>query len=309
MLSLCLAGLLLYLLARQLWLVRQELDAGLFWAKLQQPANWWRLLLVLLMMPLNWLLETIKWRLLLRPFHDWSFSRVGQAVMAGVSVSAATPNRVGEMGGRLLVASKAEIPGVLASSLLGSLAQWIVFLLLALPALLWVGADLVAPAWQSARWVLLGLGPFFLLLLWWLGQAGVLRLLRYLERRWKLESQPLQQALQRVDALLLAKGSGWAALRFWVYVTQLYLLLYVFGWRLPYWEGVAGIAAIYLIQAGIPLPPGVNLLTRVQLGILLWGNSPEVVAASLIAFSLLFVVNVLLPGLMAYFLILRKILT
>ncbi len=261
------------------------------------------------MMPLNWLLETIKWRLLLRPFHDWSFSRAWQAVLAGVSVSAATPNRVGEVGGRLLMASKAEIPGVLASSLLGSLTQWIVFLLLALPALLWVGADWVAPSWQSARWMLLGLGPLSLGLLWWLGQAGVLQLLGYLERRWKLETRPLQLALQRVDTLLMAKGSGWAAVRFWVYVTQLYLLLCVFGLGLPYWEGVAGIAAIYLIQAGIPLPPGVNLLTRVQLGILLWGNSPEVITASLIAFSLLFVINVLLPGLAAYFLVLRKILT
>ncbi len=308
LLTAALALVLLYVLWRQLQLLGTSFDWASFRAQLREPANQWRWCLVWLLMPINWLLETLKWRLLLRPFHDWSFRRCWEAVLVGVSFSAATPNRIGEIGGRLFVAEKAERPGVLASSLLGSLVQWIVFLLLALPALLWIGAGFLGPSWQLFRWGLLGIGPLFLGFLGWLGKPLSYRLLGYLQRRWFLPTESLQAALQNVWWPLLLKATGWAALRFCVYIIQLYYLLYVFGLVLPFWEGTAGIATIYLIQAGIPLPPGINLLTRAELGILLWGNDPKVIAACFIAFGSLFVINVLLPALVAYLLLVRKLL-
>lgn len=308
LLTAALALILLYVLWRQLQLLGTSFDWASFRSQLSEPANQWRWLLVWLLMPINWLLETIKWRLLLRPFHDWSFRRCWQAVLVGVSFSAATPNRIGEIGGRLLVAEKAEVPGVLASSLLGSLVQWIVFLLIALPALLWVGAGFLGTSWQPIRWWLLGIGPLFLGLMSWYGKPLSHRLLVYLQRRWSLDTESLQVALQNIQWLLLLKATGWAGLRFCVYIIQLYCLLCVFGLVLPFWEGTAGIAAIYLIQAGIPLPPGINLLTRAELGILLWGNDPKVIAACLIAFGSLFVINVLLPALAAYVLLVRRLL-
>lgn len=293
-----------------LWQLRQlmtELDSVAFRRALTQPENGWRIALVLLLMPVNWLLETKKWQLLLHPFHDWSFRKCLRGVMAGVSVSAATPNRIGEIGGRLLVAKKEEIPGVLASSLLGSIAQWLAFLSLAFPALVWVSGSLLKEEWLMLRWFFLPLGPLAILLIWWGGKPLIIKLLTWLEKRGWMQTSALNEVLQDVNFSLILLAGVWAALRFTVYVIQLYLLLSVFGLVLPLWWGLAGIAAIYLIQAGIPLPPGVNLVTRAELGILLWGNNPEVTAASLLAFGSLFLVNVLLPALPAYWLIVKKI--
>lgn len=302
-----LSALVLGILLWQLHHLATELDTVSFRRAVTRPENGWLLLVVLLLMPANWLLETKKWQLLLRPFHAWSFKKCLWGVLAGVSVSAATPNRIGEIGGRMLMARKHEIPGVLASSLLGSLAQWLAFLTLAFPALVWVSGAVIGEAWQAIRWFFLPLGPLLILLLWWGGKPLLISLLTWLEKRGWLQTSSLNEALANVNFALIIYAGAWAALRFIVYVIQLYLLLSVFGLTLPFWWGLAGIAAIYLIQAGIPLPPGVNLVTRAELGILLWGNQPEVTAASLAAFGGLFLVNVLLPALPAYWLIVKKI--
>jgi len=302
-----LAGGVLGLLIWQCIHLGQRLDTSAFRAAVLAPANTWRLALVLALMPINWLIETHKWRLLLLPFHPWTFARCWRGVLAGLSVSAITPNRIGEIGGRLLVARPEEIGGVLTSSLLGSMAQWLAFLALAFPALLWVGSSLFPPDWRHLLWLAIPLGPGLIVLLWWRGKPLLLRLLLYLEQRWQLATGPLREALSELNFSLMLRAGAWAALRFSVYVLQLYLLLQVFGLFLPFWWGVAGIAAIYLLQAGIPLPPGVNLLTRAEIGILLWGNAPAVTAASLAAFGTLFLVNVLIPALPAYWLIVKKL--
>ena len=53
------------------------------------------LIIAVLLMPVNWLLEIAKWRLLLR--HNWTptWTELSQAVLAGISISLITPNRIG----------------------------------------------------------------------------------------------------------------------------------------------------------------------------------------------------------------------
>jgi hypothetical protein len=290
----------------QLYGIVPKLDSTAFWSGIKQPENQWRIFLVLLLMPVNWMLETLKWRSLLQAFLPWTFSRTFRAVIAGVSVGAITPNRIGEIGGRLLVGSKEEAPGILASSLLGSLCQWLVFLLVALPCLLWVAGDFLPPYLLPFRWLGLLIIPIVAFLLGRGGTRWLAGLLRWVEQRTNWSLGQLPAVLNDFPLATLLTSTGWAALRFLTYVTQLFLLLNVFGIALPLFKGMAGIAAIYLIQAGIPLPPGVNLLTRAELGILLWGDDPATVGASLAAFTTLFVVNVLLPALPAYWLIVKR---
>jgi hypothetical protein len=223
-----------------------------------------------------------------------------------VSLSAATPNRIGEIGGRLLVADKAEWPGVLTSSVLGSACQWIAFLLLAWPGLMWTADDLLRNALPFAVAWLWPVGPLLLLAGWWGGKPLLIKILNWLDGRFGLATGEMKHGLLHVNSWLMLRAGAYACLRFSVYCLQLYLLLWFFGLELSLAKGLAGIAAIYLVQAGIPLPPGLNLVTRTELGLLLWGDSPEAALATLMAFTSLFAVNVLLPALPGYWLIVKK---
>ena len=301
-----LAGVVLGVFVYQFIRVGERMDWSAFFAALGRPGRWRYLAAAVGLMPLNWLLEARKWQVLLNAFVRWPFGRILKATLAGVSVSAATPNRIGEIGGRLLLARRQEWPAVLASSLLGSLCQWVAFLLLAWPALVYTLTGLPQLTRGVPLWWLLPLGPLILVVIAWGGKPMALRLITWLGRRLKRDTTPLTEALANVKFRLMSVGSAYATLRFCVYCVQLYLLLWFFGLELPLITGLTGIMAIYFVQAGVPLPPGVNLLTRAELGLLVWQTDESGSVAVLAAYTGLFCVNVLLPSLPGYWLIVRK---
>jgi hypothetical protein len=250
-------------------------------------------------MPLNWLVEVIKWRILMRPAVDLPWRRAIAGILSGITFSIFTPNRIGEYGGRLLqVDSKYAWQAVMAS-LTGSFAQNLVhitFGLLAaillfsssmeLPYITSTGLWVFTACFVMAIWVvylsLPRLATFF-------AQKQPPNLLR---RPWK--------ALRHVSLTTPAQlriALGCAMARYLIFSLQYVLLLVYFGVEAP-WEWLAGgVAVIYLMHTSIPLPPFVDLMARNEVGILLWAgfgaNELSIVSAGLA----IWVLNLAVPAL------------
>ncbi len=271
------------------------------WQHLRRPESLGLLGLVIAGIPINWLLETRKWQLLLRPFHHWSFRRCLAAVMSGLSVGIATPNRVGEVGGRLLMGEPHERAGILISTLLGGLTQWCAFLGVGWPALVYVARpqlpETVAGWWVGAALI----GPLLIIAALNFGAAPLLRWVENQLRRQDLLDNRTLATLGGVKLRLIRWAAAYSLVRFTVYCTQFWLLLRVFGLELDWLGGLTGVAAVYTAQAGLPLPPGLNLAARAELGLLLWADQPAAGPAVLLTAVSLFFLNVLLPSLAGFF--------
>lgn len=59
------------------------------------------LLMAVLLMPLNWSLEAIKWRFSMQLVYPYTFLGALKAVLAGLSTGLITPNRLGNFIGRV----------------------------------------------------------------------------------------------------------------------------------------------------------------------------------------------------------------
>ncbi|MEE2953626.1 MAG: lysylphosphatidylglycerol synthase domain-containing protein [Bacteroidota bacterium] len=79
--------------------------------------------LVIFMMFLNWFLEAIKWRILIKKIELIPVSRSLQAVFTGITVSTFTPNRIGEYAGRVFCLKKANRIQAALITVLGSMSQ------------------------------------------------------------------------------------------------------------------------------------------------------------------------------------------
>ena len=79
--------------------------------------------IVFLMMFLNWFLESLKWRFLISKIEKISIKQSLRAVFAGITISAFTPNRVGEYGGRVFCLEKADRVQAVLITVIGSMAQ------------------------------------------------------------------------------------------------------------------------------------------------------------------------------------------
>lgn len=85
---------------------------------------------VLVLMIVNWGLETIKWKRLIDKIEWLSFSEAYQAILCGVAFSLFTPNRIGEYGGRIFyLHHRNKLKGALLT-LVGSISQIVVVIIL-----------------------------------------------------------------------------------------------------------------------------------------------------------------------------------
>jgi uncharacterized membrane protein YbhN (UPF0104 family) len=103
------------------------------WKQMPLSQLWW-LAAVIVLLPVNWMFETVKWQLLTSGIQKINFKSSLKAVLAGISAGFFTPNRVGEFVGRLMFLNKENRKAGLTLSLVNSLTQNLIMVLCGVPA-------------------------------------------------------------------------------------------------------------------------------------------------------------------------------
>lgn len=94
--------------------------------------NVYLLIFVLLLMPLNWFIESYKWKFLIRKIETLSIITSIKAVFSGISFAIFTPNRIGELAGRIFVLKdENRFKGIIITGI-GSFSQMIITVLFGL---------------------------------------------------------------------------------------------------------------------------------------------------------------------------------
>jgi hypothetical protein len=109
LLKLCIVVLSLGYIYRRIFL-KENIDAIWNYYKevFQLENNRFLFCLVIILMFVNWSLESEKWRFLISKIEKISFQKSLKAIFTGVTVSIFTPNRVGEYAGRVFFLNKAD---------------------------------------------------------------------------------------------------------------------------------------------------------------------------------------------------------
>jgi hypothetical protein len=221
------------------------------WTQWKQSfsSNWSWLLFVLILLPLNWALETKKWQVLIEPVEKLSFKSAFKSVMGGNTAAFFSPNRIGEFPGRSVFLSKGnKMKGILLGSF-GSLSQTLVILLCGLPAFVLFVAyvqkmeDYFAyQLWASAAFVSIIVTYFFL-------PSICLKLSKY---RWTNKIHPLLVTLARLEKSQLTRILLLAFVRYIVFCVQLYFMLRFLCIDIEWSQAAIGIATNYLFVTFAP---------------------------------------------------------
>lgn len=339
-LKVLLASLLFVLLYYQLFR-GEKIRLPELYVQIKACLNWHNLPLVIgvvLLMPINWALETKKWLQLMERIEILPFGRAFKAILAGLTFSLFTPNRIGEYGGRILMVSDGNRVKSVFATLVGSFSQWIV---LFTSGFMGLGLFMLLQQEQlglSYGLVFLGLTVLMLLsilfLVAYFNIPWVIHLAK--KMRWsyawlgkvfkadqkfgkwlRVKFHWLRAGLLKVQKNIflyynrkeLSLALLFSFLRYSTYSIQYMLLLYFFGSDLTVFEHVLGIVIIYLLQTGIPIPPSTGLLMRgnIALGVFGFfvGTSANLTMPILAATFALWLINVVLPALVGLFFIIR----
>lgn len=264
-------------------------------------------MVALALLPLNILLETIKWQIIINPLERVPLLNALAAVLSGISVSMFLPNRVGDYLGRIFVLRKANPAKAILLTVIGSFSHLLVIgiagaiaMLVLLPGLNFLD---FLPA-SLTFWTLLtimviatgaGVGLYF-----------NLRLLRRVfsgRRGWVQRFEQLLGVYDLLSNNRLLAALGLSAVRYFVYCTQFYLLILAFGHSMPYMAGLLLISLIYLLMTLIPTIAISELSIRCSVAVAVFSmystdDAAHISMVVLAASSVLWLINLALPALM-----------
>lgn len=257
------------------------------------------LLLVIGLVPVNWGFETYKWRTLIRGFSDISFWKTYRAILAGITVSLFTPNRVGEVGGRVLLVKPENNWKAVIATLVGSLSQLIILLSVGFLGAIYFVFNYVQEEFNGLWWMM-ALG-FLLVVILIYGFFNVKKIIPLAQKipyyHWLKKRFSDLKVLLHYDRRSLFIALLFSLFRYLTYSIQYFLILQFFGIDIPFFATISGIATIFLLQTSIPLPPVVGLLARGEIALGIWGIFTDLSLNILAASFSLFVINLTLPAL------------
>lgn len=232
-----------------------------------------------------------------------------RSVLAGVALSVATPNRIGEYGGRILFLPEGSRLQAVPLSMLGGLIQLLVTLLAGVLSCLQPGPELSYVISQMGlhkgilNFILIITTAFFIICI--LLMAQMTALLRILAR-WPLTAK----ATSYFPALSQISPQQWTALvslsvvRYFVFIVQYVLMLQAMGIEIDWAEGSRAVAVFFFLMTVVPSIAILELGMRWQLSILVFGAfSPDILAICA-ASTGIWLINLALPALTGTFLML-----
>lgn len=207
------------------------------------------LMIVVLLMPLNWFLEAVKWQRLTEKSVVLSLKTSLKSVLAGLSTGYITPNRIGDFAGRVLFLPKIHQLSGVVLSIVNSLTQNIVIAVFGL-----TGAVVYFTTFHSES----NFSNFLI----WIGASFGASLLLYftfpklVQRiktgKWSLKFQEIIKSMSGFDLWDLLVIILISTLRYLVFCSQYYLLLCFFEIEVPLQQAVFAVPAMYLLVTFTP---------------------------------------------------------
>lgn len=219
---------------------------------------------------LNWSLESLKWKTLLKEYRPIQFNRAFSETLRAHAVSIITPNKIGEFGAKASFYPKHLRTLVLKQTLTGQLYQLLVTCLFGILGVVYMFSELSTSLKFSigiALATILIFSVCFMMI-----QPSIKWLVKF--KHYITSLADLSNAIHRKVLLL-------SVLRYLVFSHQFFLLLYVFQSELSYIQVMPILFVVYLVSSIVPtfLILDATLKTSLSLVLLDGIIAPEVILA------------------------------
>ncbi len=269
--------------------------------------HWQSLFLVVLLIPLNWYLESVKWKMLLKNVEQISLKNAFYSVLTGLTTGIFSPARLGEFAGRILILDPKNRKKASALWAVGSITMTIAVCLSGIPALfLFIQSGREISFLQNGT-VMYYLTAILLIV--------VLLILVYFLLPFIGKSFAGKSSKFLSSAFLLLKSFSLAylfnilnlsLLRYLVFCFQFWLMLYFSGVKLSPWEACTGIFTAYLFITFLPSIFLTEAAVKSSVFLLVLSTFSVNPVAIISSSMLLWIVNLAIPTLLGVFLLTKK---
>jgi len=264
--------------------------------------------IAVLLMPLNWLLETVKWKYLIRRLERITLLNAFKAVLSGISFAVISPNRIGELAGRVFILKNKNRGRAIFATAVGSLSQLMITLFIGLfsgvVVLFYYPAQLQII--DSEQLFYLKIVSFSVVVFGFLFLFNLKYLVIFIKKL-KINIKFIEyiEVLSEYSKDELFKVLLLSLLRYLIFSLQFVLLLYFFNTGIPIHEAFIGIGLTYLVSSLVPVLSILEIGVRGTAAILFLGMFSENIPGILSATAVLWFINLAIPSVAGAFVFYR----
>ena len=292
--------------------ISEQQDLLVRWQQIKtswkNPLFW----VVFLLMFLNWGLESLKWKLLLKPLENIRFTKAIQSVFAGCSITMITPNRTGEFGGRILFVKAENRIKAISTNILGSTSQMLITSIIGCVGLIYLiyfsnlDSKLILLPWifNSVN-IYLSLGVSIILALLYFKTNFFISFIS----KFKFLNKIVQhiKIIEQFSIYNLLIILFCSFIRFLVFILQYIIIMHVMHVEIESSIAFWLIGVFYLMMAIIPTIGFTELPIRSALGISIFGIISTNILGIQVACFAIWIINLVIPATIgSVFLLMRR---
>jgi len=255
----------------------------------------------LLLIPLNWGIESYKWQLVTKPVERISLIDSMRSVYSGICVGNLAPARATEFLAKILFFKIENRPTITLLHFANGTFQLFTTIIIGVIALGYKLKNQAAPD----HLVLIGLACALLV-------TGIALFIFYFHKvqAWfvkRFESKIQGEVIPyRFGKRLILKLLFLSALRYVIFVIQFLLIIKLFYTGEVTFMLLASVSIYFLLTTALPMYSVVEAAIRAAIALLVFGGLPVSETSLVLAAVLLWIINIVIPSIAGYVIIVRK---
>ncbi len=275
-----------------------SLDFGAFTATIFSKGNvsGYLLLLFLGLAVANWYFEILKWKILVSTFEKINFKTALKQSLASLTVSLATPNRIGEYGAKALFFESRKRKKILLLNFISSGSQMLVTSFFGIFGLLYLFQNFNIP-YSVTTLCYFGIGVILLLVVAYY----------FKEKELLMKGFSMAKTIQFYRSIpfqIKFKTVLFSSFRYVIFSGMFYGMLLFFGAKISFIEAIPLIFAMYLLVSVLPTLFIFDVVIRggVAVWLFSFAGIPELTVLSTVL--AMWLLNFVLPSLLGSFFVL-----
>ena len=258
--------------------------------------------LCLLLIPINWGIEAYKWKLITAPIQWISYKTATKSVYSGVCLGNLAPGRATEFLAKIIFFKIENRPKITVLHFVGGMFQLSITIISGFIALLFMLKNFGGGSvWMTYTTSTIGI---VLLTLLTLSIYKINDVLNFISKKIDKESQ-VEDFNYKFTGVALFKLFGFSALRYSVFYCQFILLIFLFHRDISF-AVFPEIALYFLITTTIPMISVLEAAIRAAIALIVFKDSGISNSALALSSLLIWLVNIIIPSVFGYIILLRQ---
>lgn len=279
--------------------IPQLKEQCIYW--FSEPKMYTILFLVLCLMPVNWGIESYKWKSITTQIESVSYSTALKSVFSGICVGNIAPGRAMEFLAKIFYFKEENRPGITILHFINGMFQMLITVTVGI-----ISIALKLQHSESSSFiyaVLIGGFCMILFFCWAIFNVSYIQQkLKFIKWFRKFESSHKI----KFSSKLIFKLISLSIIRYLVFTTQFYLIYNALSPQNDIISIFISIAAYFMLTSLIPMISIIEPAIRAAIALFVFNNTGDNTVIVILSSTFVWIINVIVPSIIGYIIILKE---